>query len=98
TDMDALYKDMDLDTSDKNMFGPTLVTDLFARSSADVQEMFFNSALAEGNDNSAAIASHVLARMPVSDQVRILSAMSQGELDSFVEKAMKGQFDGMDIR
>lgn len=97
-DMDALYKDMDLDTSDKNMFGPTLVTDLFARSSADVQEMFFNSALAEGNDNSAAIASHVLARMPVSDQVRILSAMSQGELDSFVEKAMKGQFDGMDIR
>jgi hypothetical protein len=97
-DMDALYKDLDLDTSDKNLFGPTLVTDLFAKSSPEIQEMFFNSAIAEGNDNSAAIASHVLAQMPVSDQARILGAMSQDELDSFVEKSMKGQFDGVDIR
>lgn len=97
-DMDALYKGLDLDTSDRNQFGPTLVTDLFAKSSSDVQEMFFNSAIAEGNDSSAAIASHVLAQMPVSDQARILGAMSQGELDSFVENAMKGQFDGLDVR
>lgn len=97
-DMDALYKDLDLDTSDGNVFGATLVSDLFANSSPEVQELFFNSALAEGNDNSAAIASHVLAQMPVSDQARILGGMSQEQLDSFVEKAMKGQFDAVDIR
>src|SRR5690606_25758819 len=97
-DMDALYKDMDLDTSDKNMFGPSLVTDLFAASSPEVQEMFVNSAIAEGNDNSAAIASHVLAQMPVSDQARILGNMSQDQLDSFIEMAMKGQFEGLDMK
>lgn len=97
-DMTALYKSLDLDTSDRNVFGATLVSDLFANSSPEVQELFFNAAMAEGNDNSAAIASHVLASMPVDDQVRILGGMSQQELDSFVEKAMKGQFDAIDMQ
>lgn len=97
-DMTALYKDLDLDTSDRNLFGPTLVSDLFAKSSPQVQELFFNAAMAEGNDNSVAIASHVLARMPVEDQVRILGGMSQSELDGFVEKAMKGEFEAADMR
>lgn len=97
-DMTALYQSLDLDTSDGNLFGPTLVTDLFARSSPQVQELFFNAAMAEGNDHSAAIASHVLARMPMDDQVRILGGMSQEELDRFVEMSMKGQFEGVDMR
>ncbi|MFD1296699.1 hypothetical protein ACFQ4Q_08625 [Lysobacter gummosus] len=97
-DMTALYKDLNLDTSDGNVFGATLVSDLFAKSSPDVQEIFFNSAIAEGNDHSFAIASHVLAHMPVSDQARILGGMSQDDLDSFVEKSMKGQFDAVDVR
>ena len=97
-DMTALYKSLDLDTSDRNVFGATLVSDLFARSSPEVQELFFNAAMAEGNDNSVAIASHVLASMPVDDQVRILGGMSQEQLDSFVEKAMKGQFDAIDMQ
>lgn len=97
-DMTALYKDLDLDTSDRNVFGPTLVSDLFAKSSPEVQELFFNAAMAEGNDNSAAIASHVLAHMPIDDQTRILGGMSQAELDSFVEMAMKGQFEAVDLR
>lgn len=97
-DMNALYGGLDLDTSDRNVFGPTLVSDLFANSSPEVQELFFNAALAEGNDNSAAIASHVLANMSIDAQVRILGGMSQTELDSFVEMSMKGQFEGIDLR
>ncbi|MGY0632762.1 hypothetical protein [Luteimonas sp. A478] len=97
-DMTALYKSLDLDTSDGNMFGPTLVSDLFAKSSPEVQELFFNAAMAEGNDNSVAIASHVLASMPVDDQARILGNMDQQELDSFVEMSMKGQFEALDIQ
>lgn len=96
-DMTALYKSLDLDTSDGNVFGATLVSDLFANSSQAVKELFFNAAMAEGNDASAAIASHVLASMPVEDQVRILDAMSQEELDSFVEMAMRGQFEAPDM-
>ncbi|TYT24940.1 hypothetical protein FZO89_00835 [Luteimonas viscosa] len=97
-DMTALYKDLDLDTSDGNVFGPTLVSDLFANSSPEVQELFFNAAMAEGNENSAAIASHVLLHMPVQDQTRILGGMSQAELDRFVEMSMQGQFEGIDLR
>lgn len=97
-DVTALYNDLDLDTSDGNVFGASLVTDLFANSSTEVQEMFFNAAMAEGNDNSAAIASHVLAQMPVNDQARILGGMTQGELDSFIEMSMKGQFDAIDMQ
>lgn len=98
SDMTALYKSLDLDTSDRNVFGATLVSDLFANSSPDVQELFFNAAMAEGNENSVAIASHVLANMPVDDQARILGNMSQEELDSFVEMSMKGQFEAVDMR
>lgn len=97
-DMTALYQDLDLDTSDRNVFGPTLVSDLFAKSTPEVQELFFNAAMAEGNDNSAAIASHVLANMPIDAQARILGDMSQTDLDSFVEASMKGQFEAVDLR
>lgn len=96
-DMTALYQSLDLDTSERNMFGATLVSDLFANSSPAVQELFFNAAMAEGNDSSVAIASHVLASMPAHDQVRILGNMSQQELDNFVEMSMKGQFEALDI-
>jgi len=98
SDMNGLYQALDLDTSDQNVFGATLVSDLFGKSSPEVQELFFNAAMAEGNDNSAAIASHVLASMPVDTQARILGGMSQTELDGFVAASMKGQFEAVDLR
>ncbi len=78
---------------------PNVAIEIFGKSSSsDLQEMFVRAAVENGDDAMDTSASHVLAQMSASDQSRILrSFSSDGKLDDFIEGAMAGQFEALDL-
>ena len=93
TDMNNLVNSMQ-----DNNFNPGAAIDIFGTASSDVQESFVRATMANGNDTLEAAGSYVLSQMSSYSQSQILGGLSQDRLNTFIQGAMAGQTDALDVR
>lgn len=93
TDMNNLVNSMQ-----ERGFNPSVAIDVFGQASSAVQESFIRATMANGNDTLEAAGSYVLSQMPSYKQSQILGGLSQDQLNTFIQGAMSGQTDALDMR
>lgn len=78
-------------------FNPSVALDMFGKASTGVQEMFVRATIANGNDTLEAAGSYVLSQMSGDKQAQILGGLDQTQLDNFIQGAMAGQTETLDM-
>jgi hypothetical protein len=91
TDMNNLVGAMD------DHFNANVAIDMFGKASTGVQEMFVRASIANGNDTVEAAGSFVLAQMSSSKQSQILESLTDAQLNGFIQGAMAGQTQAIDM-
>lgn len=106
TTLENLIGSGDFDADDMNKLvgelknaQPYVFEEIFGKSTNDgLREMFVRSAAANGNERLAAAASDVLAGMSKDKQAALLTELDRtGKLDSFIQKAMAGQVEVVEL-
>lgn len=92
TDMNNLVGAME----DKG-FNPNVALDMFGKASPEVREMFVRAAIENGSDVVEAAGSHILAGMSGAKQAEILGGLSDEQLNTFIQGAMAGQTEAIDM-
>lgn len=88
--MDALVKKL----KDAN---PAAFTEIFAKSSnAEFKEMFVKATINSGENKLEAAGAYVLKTLSAQEQAKFLDGLNEGQLNSFIEGAMAGQFETID--
>ncbi|HVE55805.1 MAG TPA: hypothetical protein VNB22_03190 [Pyrinomonadaceae bacterium] len=78
-------------------FNPNVGIDMFGKASPEVKEMFVRASVADGNDTVEAAGSLVLSQMSGDKQAQILGSLSDEQLNNFIEGAMAGQTEAIDM-
>jgi hypothetical protein len=92
TDMNNLTNAMQ-----KGGFNPNVAIDMFGKTSTDVQEMFVRAAVSNGSDPVEAAGSYVLSQMSSYKQSQILGSLDDPALNNFIQGAMAGQTEAIDM-
>ena len=79
-------------------FNPSVAFDVFGKASSAVQESFVRATIANGDDTLEAAGSYVLSQMSGYNQSRILGGLSDDQLNNFIQGAMSGQTDALDMQ
>lgn len=91
TDMNNLVGAME------DNFNPSVALDMFGKASPQVQELFVRATVANGNDTLEAAGSYVLSQMSGDRQANILGGLDQSQLNNFIQGAMAGQTETIDM-
>ncbi len=91
TDMNNLVGSME------NNFNPSVAIDMFGKASPQVQEMFVRATVSNGDDTLEAAGSYVLSQMSADRQAQILGGLDQTQLNNFIQGAMAGQTEAIDM-
>ena len=91
TDMNNLTSAME------DNFNPSVAIDMFGKASPEVQELFVRATIANGSDTLEAAGSYVLSQMSGDRQANILGGLDQTELNNFIQGAMAGQTETLNM-
>ena len=91
TDMNNLVGAME------DNFNPSVAVDMFGKASPQVQELFVRATVQNGSDTLEAAGSYVLSQMSGDKQAQILGSFDQTELNNFIQGAMAGQTETIDM-
>jgi hypothetical protein len=91
TDMNHLVNSLN------DNLNPSVALDMFGKASPEVREMFVRSAIANGDDKLEAAGSYILSQMSTDTQSRLLGGLSDEQLGNFIQGAMAGQSEAIDM-